>query len=155
MAVVEAVRHLIIRTNRLVLGAESDTVPLHRWLLSPWKTWSLCRRMKLWQVTSYARMVEMERDRTVYRAWFQHKHGRAWRKKRAPRTCSVHHGPVRSERGRGSGAVPSAAGSRGRPSGRRGRPACRRQGCRRTPAPWTRRRGRPTPGSGRWPSTRR
>uniref|UniRef100_UPI003F49AAA9 DUF2637 domain-containing protein n=1 Tax=Streptomyces sp. CA-141956 TaxID=3240051 RepID=UPI003F49AAA9 len=81
VAVVEAVRHLIIRTNRLVLGAESDAVPLHRWLLSPWKTWSLCRRMKLWQVTSYACMVEMERDRTVYRAWLQHKHGRAWKKK--------------------------------------------------------------------------
>ncbi|MEV6332276.1 DUF2637 domain-containing protein [Streptomyces sp. NPDC051909] len=81
VAVVEAVRHLIIRTNKLVLGAESDTVPLHRWILSPFKTWSLYRRMKLWQVTSYARMVEMEKDRTVYRAWLQHKYGRGWKKK--------------------------------------------------------------------------
>ncbi|MFF5938986.1 DUF2637 domain-containing protein [Streptomyces sp. NPDC012508] len=81
VAVVEAARHLIIRTNKLSLGTESDQVPLHRWILSPWRTWSLYRRMKLWGITSYARMVAMEQQRTVYRAWLQHQHGRAWKKK--------------------------------------------------------------------------
>ncbi|MDV5143238.1 DUF2637 domain-containing protein [Streptomyces sp. SBC-4] len=81
VAVVEALRHLIIRTNKLVLAIESDGIPLHRWLLSPWKTWFLFRRMKLWAVTSYAQMVAMEQERTVYRAWLQHQHGRQWKKK--------------------------------------------------------------------------
>ncbi|MDX2565005.1 DUF2637 domain-containing protein [Streptomyces sp. TX20-6-3] len=81
VAVVEATRHLIIRTNRLVLSAESDTIPLHRWALAPWKTWALFRRMKLWDIASYAQMAAMEQERTVYRAWLQHQYGRQWKKK--------------------------------------------------------------------------
>ncbi|MGW2672528.1 DUF2637 domain-containing protein [Streptomyces sp. NPDC001272] len=81
VAVVEAVRHLIIRTNRLTMKAASDRVPLHRWVLAPWPTWCLYRRMRLWEITSYTQMVAMEKDRTVYRAWLQHKHGRGWKKK--------------------------------------------------------------------------
>ncbi|MFE7268394.1 DUF2637 domain-containing protein [Streptomyces sp. NPDC057592] len=81
VAVVEAVRHLIIRTNRLVLGAESDSVPLHRWILSPWAAWTVYRRMKLRGITSYDRVVEMDKDLDVYEAWLQHKHGRGWRRK--------------------------------------------------------------------------
>ncbi|MFB7938307.1 DUF2637 domain-containing protein [Streptomyces sp. NPDC056049] len=81
VAVIEAARHLIIHTNRLSLAVESDKVPLHRWLLAPWSAWRLYRRMRLYEVPSYARMVAMEKDRTVYRAWLQHKYGRRWRKK--------------------------------------------------------------------------
>ncbi|WP_327286679.1 DUF2637 domain-containing protein [Streptomyces sp. NBC_01205] len=81
VAVVEAARHMIIKTNRLSLASVSDRVPLHRWLLAPWRTWSLYRRMKLWGITSYPQMVAMEQDRTVYRAWLQHKHGRRWKRK--------------------------------------------------------------------------
>ncbi|MFZ3475778.1 DUF2637 domain-containing protein [Streptomyces sp. 2.9] len=81
VAVVEAARHLIIKTNRLNMEAESDRVPLHRWLLAPWPTWSLYRRMKLWDIPSYAQMVILERDRTVYKAWLHHQHGRGWKKK--------------------------------------------------------------------------
>ncbi|MGW2585420.1 DUF2637 domain-containing protein [Streptomyces virginiae] len=80
VAVVEAVRHLIIKTNRLSMAAESDRVPLHRWVLAPLATPALYRRMKLWGITSYPQMVAMERDRTVYRAWLQHKYGRGWKK---------------------------------------------------------------------------
>ncbi|MFF3934114.1 DUF2637 domain-containing protein [Streptomyces hirsutus] len=81
VAVVEALRHLIIRTNKLVLAIESDRIPFHRWLLSPWKTWCLFRRMKLWDVTSYPQMVAMEQERTIYQAWLQHQHGPKWRKR--------------------------------------------------------------------------
>ncbi|MGW6865887.1 DUF2637 domain-containing protein [Streptomyces sp. NPDC054901] len=81
VAVVEAVRHLIIKTNRLSLTAETGRVPLHRWVLAPVATWKLWRRMRLWEISSYTQMVAMERDRTVYRAWLQHKHGRGWRRK--------------------------------------------------------------------------
>ncbi|MCX4547231.1 DUF2637 domain-containing protein [Streptomyces sp. NBC_01565] len=81
VATVEAARHLVTKTARVRLGIESDTVPLHRWLLAPWSAWTLFRRMKLFGISSYAQMVAMEKDRTVYRAWLQHKHGRDWKKK--------------------------------------------------------------------------
>ncbi|MFG2754700.1 DUF2637 domain-containing protein [Streptomyces xanthophaeus] len=81
VAVVEAARHLVIRSNGLSLAAESDRVPLHRWLLAPWSAWTLYRRMKLFGVSSYAQMVAMEKARTVYRAWLQHKYGRSWKRK--------------------------------------------------------------------------
>ncbi len=45
VAVIETARHLIIHTNSLSLTAESDKVPLHRWLLAPWSAWRLYRRM--------------------------------------------------------------------------------------------------------------
>ncbi|MFJ5099356.1 DUF2637 domain-containing protein [Streptomyces sp. NPDC088557] len=88
VAVVEAVRHLIIRTNRLILAVESDRIPLHRWLLAPWPTWLLYRRMRLWEITSYSQMVRLKKEQTVYRAWLQHKHGRQW-KKRAGATAML------------------------------------------------------------------
>ncbi|MEU9237132.1 DUF2637 domain-containing protein [Streptomyces subrutilus] len=81
VATVEAARHMVIKTARLRLGVESDRVPLHRWLLAPWPTWRLYRRMRLWEIPSYAQMVALERERTVYRAWLQHTHGRNWKKK--------------------------------------------------------------------------
>ncbi|WP_150226124.1 DUF2637 domain-containing protein [Streptomyces filamentosus] len=81
VAVVESVRHLIIRTNRLVLGVESDTVPLHRWILSPWAAFKTYRRMKLRGITSYAQVVQMDKELDVYAAYLQHTHGRSWKKK--------------------------------------------------------------------------
>ncbi|MDX2295877.1 MULTISPECIES: DUF2637 domain-containing protein [Streptomyces] len=81
VAVVEGVRHLIIRTNKLVLGVESDTVPLHRWVLSPWSAFTTYRRMKLRGITSYAQVVQMDKELDVYAAYLQHTHGRGWKKK--------------------------------------------------------------------------
>ncbi|MFS0696716.1 hypothetical protein [Streptomyces nitrosporeus] len=37
--------------------------------------------MRLFEIPSYTRMVAMEQDRTVYRAWLQHQYGRRWRKR--------------------------------------------------------------------------
>ncbi|MGW7711595.1 DUF2637 domain-containing protein [Streptomyces sp. NPDC054771] len=81
IAAIEAARHLIIRTNRMTLGTESDSVPLHRWILSPWPAWKTYRKMKLRGITSYNRVVEMDKELDVYEAWLQHKHGRGWKKK--------------------------------------------------------------------------
>ncbi|MFJ4880882.1 DUF2637 domain-containing protein [Streptomyces sp. NPDC088745] len=81
VATVEAARHLVIRTARVRMGAASNGVPLHRWLLSPVSSWTLYRRMRLWEIPSYAQAVQLEHDRTVYRAYLAHKHGRQWKKK--------------------------------------------------------------------------
>ncbi|MCX5207703.1 DUF2637 domain-containing protein [Streptomyces sp. NBC_00237] len=80
IAVVEAARHLVIRTAQVRLGAAGG-VPLRRWLLSPFKSWSLFRRMKLWEIGSYKEALALEQQRTVYAAWLAHKHGRGWKRK--------------------------------------------------------------------------
>ncbi|MFD3518484.1 DUF2637 domain-containing protein [Streptomyces sp. NPDC058657] len=80
-ATVEAGRALVIRTARVRMGADSDRVRLQRWLLAPLSTFTLWRRMRLWEISSYRQMVQMEHDRTVYRAWLAHKYGKKWRTK--------------------------------------------------------------------------
>jgi hypothetical protein len=74
IAMVEAARHLVIRTAQVRLG-ESSPVGLHRWLLAPWQTWLLWRRTKLWQMPA-RQVVELEKSRKVYQAWLQHKYGK-------------------------------------------------------------------------------
>ena len=64
---VEAARRLIIKAARIEAGIESDGVPLHRWLLAPFSSWAMYRRMKLYSLTSYAEAVSREKARVVYR----------------------------------------------------------------------------------------
>ncbi len=67
IAAVEAARRLIIKAARIEAGIESDGVPLHRWLLAPFSSWAMYRRMKLYSLTSYAQAVSSEKARVVYR----------------------------------------------------------------------------------------
>ncbi|MFJ9697387.1 DUF2637 domain-containing protein [Kitasatospora sp. NPDC101183] len=80
VAVVEAGRRLVIRITRIEAGHQRDGVPLHRWLLAPWPSWMMFRRMRLYGITSYGRAVELERERLVYRVMLERQHGRNWRK---------------------------------------------------------------------------
>ncbi|MGY3341021.1 hypothetical protein ACVW0K_007214 [Streptomyces filamentosus] len=81
VATVETARHLVIRLNQLSHKTESDQIPLHRWLLSPWTAWRTYRRMRLRGITGYARVVELDRELDVYEAWLRHTHGKGWKKK--------------------------------------------------------------------------
>ncbi|MGW6557595.1 DUF2637 domain-containing protein [Streptomyces hydrogenans] len=81
VAGVETARHLVIRLNQLSRKTESDQVPLHRWILAPWSAWRTYRRMRLRGISSYARVVGMDRELDVYEAWLKHTHGKGWRKK--------------------------------------------------------------------------
>ncbi|MGQ4517361.1 DUF2637 domain-containing protein [Streptomyces sp. DW26H14] len=63
---VEAARHLILRAARLRDGVQREGVPLHRWVLAPWATAAMWRRMRLWEVP-YAAAVTLEQEREVYR----------------------------------------------------------------------------------------
>ncbi|WP_344468502.1 DUF2637 domain-containing protein [Kitasatospora kazusensis] len=71
---VEAGRRLIIQKARLEAGTASDRVPLHRWLLDPFKTPRFYRRMRLYGVTSYPEMVRRDQELIAYELWLSRKH---------------------------------------------------------------------------------
>lgn len=71
---VEAARFLVIRTARLEAGHDGG-VPLARWLLAPWPTWRLYRRMRVWGLASYAEAVARDQEMRVYRVLLEREHG--------------------------------------------------------------------------------
>jgi hypothetical protein len=77
---VEAARFLVVRTADLEAGRETGGVPLLRWLLSPARTWTMWRRMKLWGL-SYSAVMARERALRVYRVMLERQYGKA---KKAP-----------------------------------------------------------------------
>ncbi|MFC9280946.1 DUF2637 domain-containing protein [Streptomyces collinus] len=58
-----------------------DKVRWSRWLLSPWPTFLLWRRMKLWELEDYDTVLKLEQERLVYQAKLRGRFGRAWRRK--------------------------------------------------------------------------
>lgn len=59
-------------------GTCRDRIPLARWVLAPWRTWLLWRRMVLWSISDYHQAVDIElslgRAVTLLRAMY----GRKW-----------------------------------------------------------------------------
>nr|BFD92236.1 DUF2637 domain-containing protein [Kitasatospora sp. Xyl93] len=80
VAVVEAGRRLVIRITRIEAGHQRDGVPLHRWILAPWPSFRMFRRMRLNGIPSYDRAVELERERLVYQVMLERDHDGDWRK---------------------------------------------------------------------------
>ncbi|MFC7844399.1 DUF2637 domain-containing protein [Streptomyces sp. NPDC057382] len=78
---VEAARHAIGRIADITADKHMEGVRVTRWLLSPLPTFKLWRRMKLWEVRSYERAVQLEQDRLIYQARLHARFGRAWRRK--------------------------------------------------------------------------
>ncbi|MFJ7067514.1 DUF2637 domain-containing protein [Streptomyces sp. NPDC101115] len=78
---VEAARHAVGRLADITADRHIEPVRLIRWLLSPARTFVMWRRMKLWEMRSYADVVRFEQERLVYRAQLQARYGRAWRRK--------------------------------------------------------------------------
>lgn len=76
LVMVEAGRTVLLRRAGLTAGCVRDRIPWGRWLLSPWPTFLLWRRMVLWQITSY-RAAQLRRTRTLLRVHF----GRQWKRK--------------------------------------------------------------------------
>ncbi|MEV7935274.1 DUF2637 domain-containing protein [Kitasatospora sp. NPDC088264] len=75
VAAVEAGRRLVIRITRTEAGHQRDGVPVHRWLLAPWPSFLMYRRMRLNGIASYDRAVELERERLMYRVMLERQHG--------------------------------------------------------------------------------
>jgi hypothetical protein len=83
VVVIEAARHAIGRVAAITADRHMEPVRLSRWVLAPWPTFRLWRRMKLWELRSYDEVVRLEQDRLVYRAQLRARYGWAWRR-RAP-----------------------------------------------------------------------
>lgn len=60
VAVTEAFRAFLLRRHR---DADEQGIPFARWLLAPWPTFVLWRRMKLWNIPGYHAAVDMELSR--------------------------------------------------------------------------------------------
>ncbi|MFI0901695.1 DUF2637 domain-containing protein [Streptomyces sp. NPDC020983] len=80
---VEAARHAIGRIADITADKHMEGVRFTRWLLAPFPTFRLWRRMKLWELRSYEEVIRREQDRLVYRARLRARYGVAWRR-RAP-----------------------------------------------------------------------
>ncbi len=76
---VELMRHVVRRTALRHGGSLREPIPAARWLLSPWPTLKLWRRMILWHQNSYSTALAMERVRLGRIAALRDTHGRAWR----------------------------------------------------------------------------
>jgi hypothetical protein len=64
-----------------VTGRRMERVRKSRWLLAPFSTAGLWRRMVLWEVTSYRTALVLESKRLMARADLRDVHGRGWRRK--------------------------------------------------------------------------
>ena len=60
VAVTEAFRAFLLRRHRAV---DEQGIPFSRWMLAPWPTFVLWRRMKLWDIPGYRAAVDMELSR--------------------------------------------------------------------------------------------
>ncbi|GAA4231581.1 hypothetical protein GCM10022254_29150 [Actinomadura meridiana] len=80
---IEAVRHAIRRRAGIAAGTVREGIPVTRWLLAPFSTFRLWRRMVLWQITSYPDALVAEQRRRHALALLDHHYGRKW-KSRAP-----------------------------------------------------------------------
>jgi len=81
LAMVESGRAVLLRLQGQECGTARDRIPLARWLLSPWRTWLLWRRMVLWQITSYPAAVDIEAEVGYALALLRSHYGRRWARK--------------------------------------------------------------------------
>lgn len=76
---VELMRHVVRRTALREHAALREPIPAARWILSPWPTLKLWRRMVLWRQNSYTAALAIERVRLGRIAAMRDEHGRLWR----------------------------------------------------------------------------
>ncbi len=73
---VEAARSVMLRSGSD--GARREPIPAARWVMAPWPTFVLWRRMVLWRINSYADAVDMELSRRQAIIRLTARYGRDW-----------------------------------------------------------------------------
>ncbi|SPT59248.1 DUF2637 domain-containing protein [Actinomadura madurae] len=82
---VEIAAHVIRIRAGIAAGTRMDGIRASRWILAPWPTLKLWRRMVLWEIRSYPDALARERARVLALTDLQDTYGRwSWRRK-APR----------------------------------------------------------------------
>ena len=79
IAAVEGARHAVGRIADITADKHIESPPLIRWIIAPWPTFRIWRRMRLWQIASYSDVILLERDRRILRARLSRRYGRQWR----------------------------------------------------------------------------
>lgn len=77
---VEAARHAIGRIADITADKHIESPPVSRWLLAPFGTFTIWRRMRLWNIRSYETVIDLQRQVRVYRAQLRKDYGRKWRR---------------------------------------------------------------------------
>src|SRR5581483_4018145 len=67
------------RVADLKADKRMEGIRLIRWLVAPWPTFTMWRRMTKWEIRSYEHAVEMERRGVIYRELLAHEYGPRWR----------------------------------------------------------------------------
>jgi uncharacterized protein DUF2637 len=83
LAMIEAGRTVLLRRIGQTQGTLREPIPSARWLLAPWRTFLLWRRMALWQITSYRTAVHTELQLRRAVTLLRMRYGRRWAR-RAP-----------------------------------------------------------------------
>lgn len=76
---VEAARHAIGRLADITADKHLEGPNASRWLLNPVGTFILWRRQRLWQIRLWDTVLQLERERRIYRAQLRREHGLLWR----------------------------------------------------------------------------
>jgi hypothetical protein len=76
----EVAMYLFRKRAGIENGTAMGRVRPSRWLLSPVRTFKLWRRMMLWEITSYAHALELEKSRLLLVADLEERFGSKWRK---------------------------------------------------------------------------
>lgn len=84
----EIAAHVYAARIGAATGRRMDGIRRSRWLLAPFGTAALWRRMVLWEITSYPEALQRERERQLACADLREQYGRGWRRS-APRRTRV------------------------------------------------------------------
>jgi hypothetical protein len=84
LAMVEAGRTVLLRRIKSPDGRTRDPIPVARWVLAPWPTWLMWRRMVLWRIASFQDALEAEQERRHASALLKASYGRRWKRQAAP-----------------------------------------------------------------------
>jgi len=80
LAMVEAGRTVLLRRLGGPHGRTRDLIPMARWVLAPWPTWLMWRRMVLWRIASFQDALEAGQERRHAIALLRAGYGRRWRR---------------------------------------------------------------------------
>lgn len=83
---IELMRHVVRRQTKLATGSVREPIPAARWIVSPWPTLKLWRRMILWRQHSYTAALAIERTRLGAIATARQVYGPGWRRAVGPLT---------------------------------------------------------------------
>lgn len=80
IAAVEGARHAVGRIADITADQHMESPPLIRWIIAPWPTFRIWRRMRLWHLPSYTAVIEQQKELKIYRARLRSDYGRRWRR---------------------------------------------------------------------------